>query len=81
MTNTPVALSSAYRLGRSHERPAGWRRLTRTDRAEMIRVYKAGQSAATVAEQLHVSQSGVLKILKADAVAVRPRGNPGDFNQ
>jgi Helix-turn-helix domain of resolvase len=47
----------------------------------MIRLYEAGQSAATVAEQLQVSPSCVLKILKADAVAVRLRGNPGDFKQ
>jgi hypothetical protein len=53
------------------------RRVTRTERAEIVRLYESGLAGRVVAERLAVSKGCVLKILKAEGVTVRPRGNPG----
>ena len=57
------------------------RRVTRAERAEMVRLYESGLAARVVAERLEVSKGCVLKILKADGVTMRPRGNPGHSKQ
>jgi DNA invertase Pin-like site-specific DNA recombinase len=57
------------------------RRVTRAERAEVIRLYESGLATRAVAERLEVSKGCVLKILKAEGVTMRPRGNPGHSRQ
>jgi hypothetical protein len=77
MTNTSVALSAPTNRSPRAPRPEGRRRVTRADRAEMVRLYERGLSAATVALQLSMSKGCVLRNLTIAGVTVRPRGNPG----
>jgi hypothetical protein len=50
------------------------RRVTRAERAEIIRLYESSLAARTVAERLDVSMGGVLKFVKAGRGTMRPRG-------
>ena len=47
----------------------------------MVRLYVSGLAAQAVADRVRVSKGCVLKILKQEGVAVRPRGNPGFARQ
>lgn len=81
--NTPV--TREHTTDRSRDRvpepadpsPPGRRRVTRRDRAEIVRLYESGLAARLVAEQVGVSKGCVLKTLKTEGIAMRPRGNPG----
>jgi hypothetical protein len=53
------------------------RRVTRNERAEIVRPYELGLAAGVLAEQVEVSKGCVPKSLKAEGVTMRPRGNPG----
>jgi len=64
---------------RVSENPEMRRRVTRTERAAIVRLYESGFSTRAVAEQLDVSKTCVLKILKAEGVRMRPRGESGTF--
>lgn len=57
--------------------PPGRRRVTRKDRAEIVRLYESGLSALAVAEQAGVSKTSVLNVLKSEGVTVRPWGSRG----
>lgn len=61
--------------------PLGRRRVTRRDQLEIVRLYDSGLSARIVAEQVGVSKAYVLKHLKAERMAMRPRGSHGYSRQ
>lgn len=83
MPNTPV--TRVRPTGRSSVEdcdPAppgdpGRRRVTRKDRAEVVRLYELGLPARAVAEQIGMSKGCVLKVLKASGVMMRPQGSHG----
>ena len=77
--NTPDIRAGS--TDRVRESPEMRRRVTRAERAAIVRLYEAGLATRAVAERLVVSKTCVLKILKAEGVSMRPRGNPGHSRQ
>lgn len=59
---------------RSRQAKTVKRRLTRSDHDRMVELYEAGDNAQSVAEQVGVAKSTVLRTLKARGVKVRPWG-------
>ncbi|UJH70441.1 helix-turn-helix domain-containing protein [Ornithinimicrobium sp. INDO-MA30-4] len=70
--NTSVVRSVP--AARSRQTKTVKRRLTNSDHARMVELYEAGDNAQSVAEQVGVAKSTVLRTLKARGVQVRPRG-------
>ena len=81
LANTPVALRAPTGRVKRDGPVKGRRRVTKRERAEMVRLYESGIAAQAVAEQVQVSKGCVLQTLKDEGVAVRPRGNPGSSRQ
>lgn len=71
-TNTlaPLVRPSA----RSQKQAEIKRRVTKRDRAEIVRLYTSGMSSRAVADRVGVSKTTVLAALRAAGVPRRPRG-------
>lgn len=74
MSNTPVALRATTGRVKRDGSAKGRRRVRRTDRAEVIRLYGSGLSSVAVAERMNLSKSGVVGIVRAEGVTIRPQG-------
>lgn len=53
------------------------RRVRRSERREIVRLYESGLASLAVAERMSISKSCVLGILKAEGVNMRLKANPG----
>lgn len=71
LNTSVVRASPAARLRRAKTVK---RRLTSSDHDRMIELYEAGDNSQSVAEQVGVAKSTVLRTLKARGVPVRPWG-------
>jgi transcriptional regulator of aromatic amino acid metabolism len=80
-TNLNTSVTRTGPTDRVREHRAMRRRVTRAERAEIVRLYESGLATRAVAKRLAVSKTCVLEILKAEGVTVRPRGNPGHSRQ
>lgn len=51
------------------------RRLTRTDRARIVELYREGRSTRWIADEMNLGRTTVLDNLKREGVLMRPPGN------